>query len=152
MANMTNHADMANQTDSTDTMNNCVFCKIINRELPSYTIYEDREFIVFLDIFPATIGQTLVIPKKHLDYAFDLDESRYIKMMSLAKGVAKAIDKALKPVKTALIIEGFDVAHAHVRLHPCYEKRLIVVRMDPKPSDDEFKMIAQKIKANLSAY
>ena len=133
-------------------MADCIFCKIINGELPSYKIYEDMEFIVFLDIFPATKGQTLIVPKKHIDYAFNLDESTYIKMMSLAKNVVKAIDSALKPLRTALVIEGFDVPHVHIRLHPCYDHGLKMARMDPKPSDDEFKALAQKIKGSLGGY
>jgi len=81
-------------------MADCVFCKIIERKIPSYIVYEDREFVVILDAFPATQGQSLVIPKKHVDYVFDLDESSYLKLMSLTKVIGKAIDAALNPIRT----------------------------------------------------
>lgn len=130
--------------------NECIFCKIINNKIPAYKIYEDREFLAFLDISPATEGQTLVIPKKHVDYIFNLDETTYIKLMSLSKNIAKAIDKSMQTKRTVLVVEGLEVPHVHVRLHPFYGSPFSFKPKDPKPSSEELKLVVEKIKANIS--
>ena len=87
-------------------------------------VYEDDACLAIMDIFPATKGQALIIPKKHNEYIFDLDDEEYQKLFSSAKLVAKAIDKSLKPLRTCIVVEGFQVPHLHIRLHPCYEPHL----------------------------
>ena len=129
-------------------MENCIFCKIINNKIPCHKIYEDKNSLVFLDAFPATIGQALVIPKKHNNYIFNLSDKEYSELMLLAKKIARAIDKSLKPIRTCIVVEGFAVDHIHVRLHPCYERHLKFEPM-PKQSDEEFKSTADKIKTFL---
>ena len=130
-------------------MVDCIFCKIVKGEIPSYKIYVDREFLAFLDVFPATKGQTLILPKKHVPYLFDLDESSYVKLFSLTKEIGKAIDAALDPERTCVVVEGFQVPHVHVRLHPCYEQKLLLKPIDPRPSDAELEKILQKVKEKL---
>ncbi len=102
----------------------CIFCKLIRGEIPCAKIYEDEKFIVIADAYPASKGQTLIIPKKHETYAFKMQKEEYEKMQSLAYKVARAIDKTLKPLRTCEVIEGFAVAHVHARLHPAYEQYL----------------------------
>jgi histidine triad (HIT) family protein len=133
-------------------MTDCIFCKIINNEIPCHRIYEDREFLVILDAFPCSKGQTLVLPKKHIEYAFDLDESTWIKLMSLTKNIGKAIDKALGSKRTVTVIEGFEVPHAHVRLHPFYGENFSIYKKMEALSEEEMKEIASNIKFNLSGY
>ena len=132
-------------------MSDCLFCQIIAKEIPAHTLYEDEEFLVLLDAYPATQGQTLVIPKKHESYVFTMDDLLYSKVLLVSKKIANALDDALSPLRTCMIIEGFMVDHVHVRLHPSYEKRLITKPLDPRPTDEEFAQIAEKIRLALSA-
>ncbi|MEK6907559.1 MAG: HIT family protein [Nanoarchaeota archaeon] len=130
-------------------MNNCVFCKIVNNKIPSIKIYEDTNILAFLDVTPCSKGQTLVIPKKHEGYIFNLKESEYTDLFLKSKKIAKVIDRAFNTIRTCMVIEGFAVDHIHVRLHPCYEKYLNLKPMQPKPTNEELNEIASKIKSLL---
>ena len=131
-------------------MGDCIFCKIVRGEIPCYKIYEDNSFLVFLDTFPALKGQTLIVPKKHsTDYLFDLEDQNYNELLLVAKKIAKVIDKSLNPLKTGLIVEGLEVNHVHVKLFPLEKEGFKLKPMNPKPSDKEFKEIAEKIKSAL---
>ncbi len=129
-------------------MNDCIFCKIINGNIPSYKIYEDGEHLAFLDAFPSSKGQVLVVPKKHSLYVFDLDDKEYSELFLKSKKIAKAIDSSLEPIRTCIVVEGFMVDHVHVRLHPCYEKHLSFEKI-PQPTKEESVAIADKIKSFL---
>ena len=130
-------------------MPDCIFCKIAKKEIPSSIIYEDDEILVFLDAFPASIGQSLVMPKKHSSYIFDIKEKEYSNLFLKAKKIAKAIDSALSPIRTCIVVEGFLVEHVHIRLHPCYGKHLNLKPIEPKPSQQELKETTSKIKKFL---
>lgn len=132
-------------------MKNCIFCKIINGEIPCNKIYEDKEFLVFLDAFPAVKGQTLVIPKEHYDYIIDSSEEKYTKLMLLSKKVAQAIGKSLKPFRTGILIEGLQVAHAHVKIYPMtrFGIKECMKQLEPKPSEQEMIEIANKIRGQI---
>ena len=94
-----------------------IFTKIINRQIPAHIVAEDDENIAFLDINPLSIGHTLVIPKKEVDYLFDLDDEQYTSLNLFAKKVAVAIKKVTrKRIGTAVI--GLEVPHAHIHLIP----------------------------------
>ena len=99
-----------------------IFSKIIAGEIPCYKVAENIEFFAFLDIRPVSKGHTLVIPKKEVDYVFDLDEHKYAGLMGYARKVAKAMDEALKPVRIAMTVEGLEVPHAHIHLIPMYSE------------------------------
>jgi len=86
----------------------CVFCKIINKEIPAFVIYEDEFVFAFLDINPAAIGHTLVIPKKHFENVFDIDEEYLQKIISVAQKIAKKM-------KDELGVEGVNFYHASGR-------------------------------------
>ena len=126
----------------------CVFCKIANGSLPAHTLYEDGDVSAFLDLYPATRGQTLIILKKHVDYIFDLENSEYTKLFLKAKELGKAIDRALKPVRTCIVVEGLSVGHVHIRLHPCYEQTLKLGSSE-KAENEDLKATAEKIKKFL---
>jgi len=97
-----------------------IFTKIINGEIPSYKIAEDEDYFSFLDINPVSEGHTLVVPKKEIDYLFDLDEATLSGLITFSKKVALGIDKALGTIRTGVIVEGMEVHHAHVHLVPIY--------------------------------
>ena len=129
---------------------NCIFCKIVKGDIPSNKIYENRNFLVVLDAFPPTKGQTLIIPKKHIaPYFFDVEDKLYIEAFLLAKKIAKAIDGALKPVKTGLLMEGLEIDHVHLKLQPLSKEGFKLRPLNPKPSDEELKEIDEKIRKAL---
>jgi len=128
-----------------------IFTKIIQGDIPSYKIYEDDDFLVFLDAFPSMIGQTLVIPKKHIGgYLFDFEDNDYVSLLSMGKKVAKAIDSALGAKRTGLVVEGLEVDHVHLRLYPLMDRGITLKPMENKPNSVEMQEICDKISAELS--
>lgn len=116
-------------------------------EIPSTKIYEDEQCSAILDKFPATEGQALIIPKRHAEYIMQENDETYTHLFLVAKKVAHAIDSSLKPLRTCIVVEGFEVPHAHIRLHPAYEKKLLT---QGKMEDDiHLRKTAEKIKKNL---
>lgn len=101
-------------------MANCLFCKIIDGQVPSYKVWEDDNYLAFLDIFPIKTGHTLLIPKKHSDYFFDLDEKEIANLMHAAKKVSQKLKTAFTPRsgKVGVVIYGLDVDHVHIHLVP----------------------------------
>ena len=95
-----------------------IFTKIVNGEIPAYKVAEDENFLAFLDIFPVTKGHTLVIPKKEVDYMFDLDDETYIGLQLFAKKIARGIKKAIPCQKVGVMVLGLEVPHAHIHLVP----------------------------------
>jgi histidine triad (HIT) family protein len=107
-------------------MSDCLFCKIANGEIPSYTVYEDQEFRAFLDIEPAGPGHTLIVPKKHAANFFELPEETAVHAMQLAQRLAKAMKEVL-PIDGLNIIQnngevaGQTVMHYHLHVIPRYQ-------------------------------
>lgn len=95
-----------------------IFTKIINNELPAYKVAEDENHLAFLDINPLNIGHTLVIPKKEVDYIFDLEQDEYANLMLFAQKVSKGIKKVVPCKRIGLTVVGLEVPHAHVHLIP----------------------------------
>jgi histidine triad (HIT) family protein len=127
-----------------------IFSRIVKGEIPCYKIAEDENYLAFLDINPLTKGHTLVIPKKEIDYIFDIDDDLLGGMIVFAKKVALAIDKSVKCKRVAIVVLGLEVPHAHIHLIP-FESMREVSFENPKLklSTDEFKSIAEKIRAAL---
>ncbi|MCB9361111.1 MAG: HIT family protein [Flavobacteriales bacterium] len=99
-------------------MESSIFTKIINREIPAYIIDETDEFIAFLDVFPLAKGHTLVIPKKQVDYIFDLDTNTYARLWAFAQQVANKVEKAISCKRIGVAVIGLEVPHAHIHLLP----------------------------------
>jgi histidine triad (HIT) family protein len=95
-----------------------IFTKIINGEIPCYKIAEDENFLAFLDISPLAIGHTLVIPKKEIDYIFNIDDHTLAGLHVFSKKVAKAIEKAIPCKRIGVAVIGLEVPHAHIHLIP----------------------------------
>ncbi|MBK9399107.1 MAG: HIT family protein [Saprospiraceae bacterium] len=95
-----------------------IFAKIINGEIPSHKVYEDENFLAFLDIRPMVKGHTLVIPKKEVDYLFDMNPEEYTSLLLAAQKVAKGIKKSVPCTKVGMTVIGLEVPHAHVHLMP----------------------------------
>jgi len=127
-----------------------IFSKIVAGEIPCYKVAENEQFFAFLDINPMTKGHTLVIPKKEIDYIFDLDEQTYSGLMMFAKKVAHALEKSVECKRIGVAVVGLEVPHAHVHLIPIQkEGDMIISNPKLKFSDEEMKEIAQKIASNF---
>lgn len=99
-------------------MDDCIFCKIIDGEIPSYKVYEDDRVLAFLDIHPINPGHILVIPKKHEPHFQNLDTETYTHLMGVVHQLSKVVDEQIQPKRVGLIIAGFDVPHTHVHIVP----------------------------------
>lgn len=124
-----------------------IFSKIIAGEIPSHKIAENDEFFAFLDINPVAEGHTLVVPKKEVDYLFDLDDDLLGRMMVFSKKVARAIEKAIPCKRVGITVIGLEVPHAHIHLVPI-QKESDIYFGNPKlkKSPEELAEIAEKIR------
>lgn len=95
-----------------------LFSKIINREIPGYIVAEDEKHIAFLDIYPLVLGHTLVVPKKEVDYIFDMDSYELAELMVFAQKVAKAMKKVVPCNRIGVSVIGLEVPHTHIHLVP----------------------------------
>lgn len=123
-----------------------IFSKIVAGEIPSYKVAEDDKFYAFLDINPLVKGHTLVVPKKEVDYIYDLSDEELAAMHVFAKHVALVIQKAFPCRKVGEAVIGLEVPHAHIHLIPIQnESDMLFSNPKLKLSDEEFKSIAERI-------
>lgn len=123
-----------------------IFNKIVAGEIPSYKVAEDDKFYAFLDINPLVKGHTLVVPKKEVDYIYDLSDEELAAMHVFAKHVALAIQKAFPCRKVGEAVIGLEVPHAHIHLIPIQnESDMLFSNPKLKLSDEEFKSIEERI-------
>lgn len=127
-----------------------IFTKIVNGEIPSYKIAEDDQYFAFLDINPLAKGHTLVIPKKEVDYLFDLDEESYVGLQAFARKIALALKEAIPCKKVGVAVLGLEVPHAHIHLIPMQsEKDINFSNPKKKFSTAEMEDVLEKIKSKL---
>lgn len=124
-----------------------IFTKIVNGEIPCYKVDENEDFLAFLDIQPIIKGHTLVIPKKEIDYIFDIDDKLLADYILFAKSVAKKMDKVFDCNRIGMTVVGLEVPHAHIHMMPINS----ITDMDfNKPklslSPEEMTEIAQSIQ------
>ena len=124
-----------------------IFTKIVNGEIPAYKVAEDDHYLAFLDIFPLVKGHVLVIPKKEVDYLFDLDNEQYGGLNLFAKRVAEAIKRAVPCIKVGVAVLGLEVPHAHIHLIPMNsEKDINFANLKLKLIAEEFTAIAEAVQ------
>jgi histidine triad (HIT) family protein len=127
-----------------------IFSKIVSGEIPAYKVAEDENYIAFLDIFPVAKGHTLVIPKKEVDYIFDLEDDLYIGLQAFAKKVAIGLKKAIPCQKVGVLVLGLEVPHAHIHLIPMQnEGDLLNFSKKMKFTPDEFQSVKELISKNI---
>jgi len=127
-----------------------IFSKIVQGEIPSYKIAETEDFYAFLDIFPLSKGHTLVIPKKEIDYIFDIEDPMLAEMMVFSKKIAKAIQSVVPCERVGVAVIGLEVPHAHIHLIPINQMSdMDFSREKLKLNPEEFAELAQKINAAL---
>ena len=127
-----------------------VFTRIVKGELPCHKILEDGKFLAFLEIRPINPGHTLVIPKKEIDYVFDLDDDLLSGLMLFAKKTAAIVKKTVPCRKIAVVVYGLEVPHAHVHLVPIHGKPGELSFANAKPaSPEDLAAMAAKIKSSV---
>ncbi len=123
-----------------------IFSKIAAEEIPSYKCAENDEFYAFLDINPLVKGHTLVIPRREVDYFFDMDDDELARYQQFAKRVAQAVKRAFPCKKVAQVVLGLEVPHAHIHLIPMQSEADVDFRREKlKLTETEFQTIADKI-------
>jgi histidine triad (HIT) family protein len=95
-----------------------IFSKIISGEIPSYKIAENEVFYAFLDVFPLVPGHTLIVPKKEIDYFFNLEDDALSSILQFAQPIAKAIQQAFPCKRCGISVIGLEVPHAHLHIVP----------------------------------
>ncbi len=124
-----------------------IFTRIIKGEIPCYKIAEDENYFAFLDISPLTEGHTLVVPKKEIDYIFDLDDNTLAGLTLFSKKVATAIQQAIPCLRVGVTVMGLEVPHAHVHLIPMKSMTdMNFAQAKLKLSKEEFEAITTKIR------
>ena len=126
-----------------------VFTKIIKKEISSFTVYEDSNVIAFLDIKPVKMGHTLVVPKKQIDYIFDLDIDDYNKLWTTTKKIANGLKKSVICRRVGISVVGFEVPHCHIHLIPI--NTINDMNLDNLYDYNSYEMtdIAERIKKNI---
>ena len=127
-----------------------IFSRIAAGEIPSYKVAESDDFFAFLDINPMAEGHTLVIPKKEVDYIFDLDDETYQGLTAFAKKVAQAIKRAIPCKRVGVAVLGMEVPHAHIHLVPLQKESDMDFRAEKKQlTSERFSEIAAAIAAEF---
>ncbi len=131
-------------------MNDCIFCKIVCGEAPCHKVWEDKDHLAFLSIFPNTQGFTAVITKKHYpSYAFDVADAVLAGLVAAAKKVGKLLDAKLEDVgRTGMIFEGFGVDHVHAKLFPMHGTK----QKDWRPLKSSLGKYFEKYEGYISSH
>lgn len=127
-----------------------IFTKIINGEIPSHKVAETDDYLAFLDIHPTAKGHTLCVPKKEVDYIFDLDDETLSGLMRFSKRVAKALEATIVCKRVGVLVIGTEVPHAHVHLIPFQSERQMDISSSKlQYSGEEMAEIASAIRSNF---
>lgn len=127
-----------------------IFTKIVNGDIPAYKVAENDDYLAFLDIRPMKKGHTLVIPKKEIDYYFDIEDELLAGLMIFAKKVAKAIKENIPCNRVGVAVVGLEVPHAHVHLIPIDSVADLSFANAPQQlTQEEFKDLAAQISASV---
>jgi len=131
-------------------MTNCTFCDIIAGKKKDYKIWEDDKFIALLDIEPFRLGHCMLIPKKHIDYFFDLDDALYSEIFLAAKKLEGPLKKATNAKRIGIAVVSFSVPHAHLHLIPLHkENELFDPKLFTKAKHEELVEVQNKIIQRL---
>jgi len=129
-----------------------IFSRIVSGDIPSYKVAENDDFLAFLDVMPLVPGHVLVIPKKEVDYIFDLSTTEYQDLWLFAQQVAKGLKLAIPCKRIGIAVIGLEVPHAHIHLVPLKEVGDInFSRPKMNPSAEELAAVAEKIRTYTAA-
>ncbi len=127
-----------------------IFTKIVNGEIPCHKILEDKNYLAFLDVRPINPGHTLVIPKKEIDYIFDVDDELLSGLMLFAKRVAKMIKKEVSCKKVGVMVAGLEVPHTHVHLVPIMDVHDLNFAKAKPAKPEDLAALAERIRRHAS--
>ena len=130
---------------SSDAAAFCIFCEIAAGRIPSYKVWENRDFIAFLDIKPIRPGHVLLVPRKHHESVFDLPDALYAGVFRTARVLAAKMERVFDVPRVGIVVEGFGVAHAHVHLVPISEAG----QLNPTLAEEAPPLALQEIRAGL---
>lgn len=135
-------------------MDDCVFCKIVDEAIPAAKVYEDDKVLCFLTIEAINEGHTLVIPKRHIETVWDMEDNLYSQTMDTVKKVSVAIDRAFNPRKVGVMVAGWEIPHAHVHVVPMNKtgditSKKLLENTSLKLDLETLTEHAEKIKNNL---
>ena len=130
-------------------MPDCIFCKIVSKEIPASTVWENERFLTILDVQPINPGHLLIIPKQHVDVIYDLPADLYQEVFEIAKQLSVPLQKAMQPKRIGMSVEGFGVPHAHVHLIPINAVGELNPERARTVDQEELKQIAEKIKQEI---
>jgi histidine triad (HIT) family protein len=126
-----------------------IFSRIVSGEIPSHKIAENDEFLAFLDVFPIAKGHTLVIPKKEIDYIFDLDNDTYTRLFLFAKSIVPALEKTVPCLRVGLSVIGLEVPHVHIHLIPLNSMSDADFSKKIKITQEELADLASEIRQGM---
>src|SRR5436190_18282581 len=130
-----------------------LFSRIVNGEIPCHKVAEDSKYLAFLDINPLVHGHVLVIPKKEVDYIFDLDDETYEGLWRFSKRVSGAIKKAIPCKRIGIAVIGLEVPHVHIHLIPMNRvSDMNFANPKLRVGDDEMEEIAERIRSAYSKF
>lgn len=127
-----------------------IFSRIAAGEIPSYKVAETDRYFAFLDINPVQPGHVLVIPKREVDYIFDIDDDEFAGLQLFAKKVARALRRAIPCRKVGVAVIGLEVPHAHIHLVPMNNEGDLDFSKKTALADTEMKAIAETIAAEYA--
>lgn len=136
-------------------MDDCIFCKIVAGDIPASKVYEDGDVLAFLTIEAINPGHTLVIPKRHIESVWDMEDALYTKNMDVVKKISVALDHAFNPKKVGILVAGWEIPHSHVHVVPMEEtsdltSQKLLEGTAYKFDQDTLNQHADKIKQSLS--
>jgi len=123
-----------------------IFSRIVSGEIPCHKVWEDKDHLAFLDIRPVVPGHTLVIPKREVDYLFDLPEAEYAALWKAAHGVARHLKEKLKVARVCVTVIGFEVPHAHIHLMPANSIAAIPWRSGAPAKSEDLAALAVRLR------
>jgi len=131
-------------------MEDCILCKIVVGDIPSHKVYEDENTLAIMDIHPIKEGHVLVFPKNHVVTFEQMDESEFCEVMRTVHKVSKRTKEVLSPSRVGVLIEGFDVAHAHVKVVPIENEVELrhIPNMTLEPDHDALTQMASRLAIN----
>ena len=141
--------ELAAQAKDIKPDENCPFCKIVAGKLSAFKVWEDKHFLAFLDHKPIMPGHTLLIPKEHYPYLFEMPEKRYSEIMSRTRKLSFPIRSAMSSKRIGVIVEGFGVNHCHVHLVPINGSNELTRKGAIGVSDEDFGRVADKIRQSI---
>lgn len=130
-------------------MADCIFCKIIAKEIPAAIVWENDRFLAFLNNRPVNPGHLLIIPKEHIDPVFGMPDALYEELFEAAKALSAPLQNAMDSARVGMVIEGFGVPHAHLHLVPINGPHELDSTREKDASLEERMAVAEKIKKEI---